>query len=1091
MTPERIQQIKQLYQAALDRAPNQRAAFLAEACPEDEALRREVEALLVYEERTESFLETPAVKWAAGMLAEDKAIALAGREMGTYRIQFLLGAGGMGEVWLAQDSRLGRKAALKLLPARFTLDQERVRRFMREARAASALNHPNIVTIYEIGTAPSEQGKLHFIAQEFIDGVTLRQRLLNGRLSLTEALDIAAQTATALAAAHEAGIIHRDIKPENLMLRRDGYVKVLDFGLAKLTERQASAESETRSDSQASHTTTPGLVMGTIRYMSPEQARGLKVDARSDLFSLGIVLYEMIAGHAPFEGETPSDGVALILTAQHQPLQQLDAAVPAELERIVSKALAKEREHRYQSAADLLRELKALREELEFEAKLSAHSSGFRLQRVLNDKLAQVNWRSRSVWLTAAVLVLVLSGAGWFIWRKVNQRWATGQLPRIAQLAQARQPFEAYALAVQVERYLLNDATLAKWMPLISEPLTVTTEPAGARVFLKRFASSNPPREFIGMTPLHNLRVARGEYLLELEKEGYAPFERTISSKLYQNGTMLAPPDDPTRVEQRLIETAKLPERMVFVPGGNYKLVSWRRPNNARVALDDYFIDKYEVTNREFKEFVVAGGYLKKQYWQQPFDKAGQTQTWEEAIKEFKDRTGLPGPRSWAGQDFPAGRAEHPVTDITWHEAAAYAAFRGKQLPTVYQWEKAARNGLFTYYSGYILPWGPIDVTGSVEGRANFKSDGTVPVGSFPFGLSPFGCHDMAGNVAEWCLNPMMNGFATVGASWDDHPYLFPYIGDQPGFASNGKLGFRCVRNAAEGKGEQGGQRLEEVSGTSNVVPVSETEFRSLLSHYRYDQTPLATQVVETLETSEWRREKISYLSAQDERALAYLYLPKTAQPPFQVLQFVPAGDVFGHFASLPESVELVLPPYIRAGRAVFAVVFKGFIERERPSGYVAPDITSVRRREELVAQATDLRRGLDYLRSRSDIDLNRLAYFGFSQGATLGMIFTAVEPRYHAVVFMAGGLWPTRRDALPEIYDPNFVPYIRAPKLMLNGRYDEVHTLPTMIEPALRLMREPKKLVLYDGSHTPPVEVAVPVINGWLDEMLGPVKRE
>jgi dienelactone hydrolase len=219
--------------------------------------------------------------------------------------------------------------------------------------------------------------------------------------------------------------------------------------------------------------------------------------------------------------------------------------------------------------------------------------------------------------------------------------------------------------------------------------------------------------------------------------------------------------------------------------------------------------------------------------------------------------------------------------------------------------------------------------------------------------------------------------------------------------------------------------------------------------------------------------------------------LPKTARPPFQVLQFVPAGDVFGNFVTLPASVELSFTPYIRAGRALFTVVFKGFNEREHPAGYVAPSVTSVKRRAEMVAHATDLRRGLDYLSARSEIDLNRLAYFGFSQGATTGMIFAAVEDRYRAVILMAGGLWPTRKDALPEIYDPNFVPYIRAPKLMLNGRYDEVHTLSTMIEPALRLMREPKKLVLYDGSHTPPVEVAVPAINGWLDETLGKVRRE
>lgn len=552
----------------------------------------------------------------------------------------------------------------------------------------------------------------------------------------------------------------------------------------------------------------------------------------------------------------------------------------------------------------------------------------------------------------------------------------------------------------------------------------------------------------------------------------------------------MLPPDDPTNIHQRLIETAKQPQRMVFVPGGPYKLVSWDRPTNASVTLDDYFIDKYEVTNREYKEFIDAGGYFNRQYWKQPFSKDGQPLQWEEAMREFKDRTGLSAPRSWSQGSYPEGKDEHPVTDITWYEAAAYATFRGKQLPTIFQWEKAARNGLFTHYSAFILPWGPIDVTSALDGRANFKSDGTRAVGSTEFGMSPFGCHDMAGNVAEWCLNETNGRFVTLGGSWDDLAYLFAYVGELPGLHSSGKLGFRCVLNSPTATGDQGAMRFDTSRQAPTYKPVSEAEFRNLLSHYRYDNTALKAEVIERSETSEWRREKLTYLGARDERVIAYLYLPKHYSPPFQVIQFVPAGDVYGGYVTIAESLEMVLPAHIKAGRAVFAVVFKGFKERELLPGYIQPPHTSVKRREEFVSNATDLRRGLDYLATRSEIDASRIAYFGYSQGATEGLIYTALDERYRAVVLVAGGMWVPRPNWLPEITHPNFAAHIRAPKLLLNGRYDEAHPLQQTIEPLYQLLRQPKKLVLYDGSHSPPIEVAVPVINQWLDETLGPVRR-
>src|SRR2546422_2759162 len=283
-----------------------------------------------------------------------------------YHIVSKIGAGGMGEVYLAQDTKLERKVALKILPADVAAHPDRMRRFVQEAKAASALNHPNIITIYEIDETDSG----HFIATEFIDGETLRERLCSAPMKLGEVLDVAAQIASALSAAHAVGIVHRDVKPENVMLRRDGIVKVLDFGLAKLTERGPPDSVDTEAPTRPAINTEPGMVMGTAQYMSPEQARGLAVDGRTDIWSLGVVLCEMLTGQAPFEGETPSHVIVSILEKHAPPLSRYLAEVPAELERIVSKALRKNREERYQTVKDLLLDLKSLKQELEVEAHL-------------------------------------------------------------------------------------------------------------------------------------------------------------------------------------------------------------------------------------------------------------------------------------------------------------------------------------------------------------------------------------------------------------------------------------------------------------------------------------------------------------------------------------------------------------------------------------------------------------------------------------------------------------------------------------------------------------------------------------------------
>src|SRR5689334_14057615 len=364
MTPERWQQVKEIFNSAINYRPEERGVFISEACSGDELLRSEVESLIASHERTGTFIDQPAFEVAASLLVDDKSELKPGQTIGSYEILSFLSRGGMGEVYLAEDKRLGRKVALKLLPSSLTKNDDRLRRFEQEARAASALNHPNIITIFEI----RDTGASHVIATEFVEGETLRTRLNRVALTVSEALDIAIQVADALSAAHKAGIIHRDIKPENIMLRPDGYVKVLDFGLAKLSEQASPAVAAEAPTIQVR--TGSGIVIGTAGYMSPEQARGLSVDHRSDIFSLGAVIYEMLARRKPFQGDTPSDTLASILKTEPPPLTRVVPGVPSELVRIVNKSLRKDREERYQVVKDLWLDLKALKQELEFQDKL-------------------------------------------------------------------------------------------------------------------------------------------------------------------------------------------------------------------------------------------------------------------------------------------------------------------------------------------------------------------------------------------------------------------------------------------------------------------------------------------------------------------------------------------------------------------------------------------------------------------------------------------------------------------------------------------------------------------------------------------------
>jgi eukaryotic-like serine/threonine-protein kinase len=435
MEAERFKQIDEIFEAALELESFQRDIFLDNACGRDLELRKEVESLLQAYAKAEDFIESPALEVAAQSLADAQGVSHTSRIdqiIGPYKIISLLGAGGMGEVYLAEDSRLGRKVALKLLPAHFTQDAERVQRFKREARAASALNHPNILTIYEIG----QENDTYFIATEFIEGHTIHHHINHAKMRMRQAVDVAMQIAGALSAAHAAGIVHRDIKPQNIMLRSDGYVKVLDFGLAKLTEQGAPDTLQTIPSAR----TDPGRVMGTISYMSPEQALGQEVDPRTDLFSLGVMLYEMVTGSAPFKGNSAAAIFDEILNKKPEPIATSNPEISVEFERIIYRTLEKDREVRYQTASDLRAELKLLQRNLDSGATNSASAPNATSPVARRNSIPFLAKASLLVLALAAISMAVISIGVWIRFPQGNisgPNWADAKTTKVTDLAGA------------------------------------------------------------------------------------------------------------------------------------------------------------------------------------------------------------------------------------------------------------------------------------------------------------------------------------------------------------------------------------------------------------------------------------------------------------------------------------------------------------------------------------------------------------------------------------------------------------------------------------------------------------------------------
>lgn len=564
----------------------------------DPRLRREVETLLACEERARPFLEVPALEMVSSALPDQEPpgeeLLPAGTGFGPYRIVALPGAGGMGQVYQARDTRLERDVALKLLPADSAQDPEALARFRREVRAASALNHPNICTLHNIG----EHEGHPYLVMELLEGRSLKQRLATGPLPVSEVLEFAVQIADALRAAHSKGIVHCDLKPGNLFLTSRAQVKILDFGLSKLLTEPPPPAEVTGTNSCAVPTgeetiSRAGAVMGTAAYMSPEQAEGKPLDGRSDLFSLGAVLYEMLTGQRAFHAESSLASLGAVMRSRSAPLRELRAGVPEALARIVDRCLEENPGARYASAAELWRDLASLQSRL-------AWRTSFR----------SVLRNPRFAIPVLLLLATVVAATGWVWLQNSRIHWArTVALPEIARLTRQQRPLAALRLIQQAERYLPADHELESFRQRFTSRLTVHTHPQGADFWMRDYLDVSEDAEWIhlGRTPLEFIVVPAGVFPYRITKAGFESLEGTTG--------MLRDTTEIQFLQFTLAAEGSSPPGMIWVPARATNMVTLvlAHPTHS-LKLDAFWLDKHEVTNRQFAEFVDQGGYAKREY---------------------------------------------------------------------------------------------------------------------------------------------------------------------------------------------------------------------------------------------------------------------------------------------------------------------------------------------------------------------------------------------------------------------------------------------------------------------------------------------
>ncbi|MGD0444967.1 MAG: bifunctional serine/threonine-protein kinase/formylglycine-generating enzyme family protein [Edaphobacter sp.] len=1021
---------RKMLRMALRLPSEHRAGFLEEACGDDSELRKQVEILLA------------AGGPDAEILASSPAGDLTpGTKLGRYVILEPLGFGGMGVVYRARDERLERVVAIKILSPGLLMGEEARRRFRREALALAKLSHAHIAAVYDVG----EQDGIDFIVMECVAGESLAAKLAAGPLQVKDATSITQQIAEALEEAHEQGVIHRDLKPSNVMVTPKGVVKVLDFGLAKLLDKDGADETQALT-AETQH------LMGTVPYMSPEQAHGKTLDTRTDLWSLGVVYYETLTAKRPFQGNSTIGILRAITEETPTPVREIRADAPAQTDEIVGRALEKDRDSRYQSAAEVVRDTSELLMRISSTALLPIEEKpGMRVSLVLA--------------ACVGIALLVAAGIGvWLYQRESNRRWAREDAaPQIRSLLTTNKPLAAFLMLEKARGYAPSDSQLKQIANETTMSSSITSSPAGATVEVQDYGSPDSPWHSLGVTPLKDVLITTGYLRWKVSKAG--------------TGELIVAPSSEKTMSFDLAAAQQSPEGMEFVPAGTWEdyigFVGWVGP----YKLPAFYVDRYEVTNREYQKFVDSGGYDKKEYWPERFVEDGHEVSWSEAMAQFRDASGRQGPSTWAGGHYPEGKADFPVGGVSWFEASAYAAFAKKQLPTFSQWYEMA----------------PGDLTAHVVTVSNISTNGVAPVGKFP-GVGPYGTYDAAGNVREWTANTVDKSLRFIlGGSWKSPSYLYSSPEAASPFDRSETNGFRCVKNLGPVPEAASGEVKRTTRDFKKFKPANDEVFQAYRLLYAYPKTSLNAQDEGLIkETVDWREEKVTFDTGyRGERMAAYLFLPKNVRPPYQTVLFFPSARVTGlsNSGGGRELGDIKFFDYIlQSGRAVMYPIYEETYERRvkfsMPGGAQNIQMTT--------DWYKDASRSLDYLATRGDIDNSRLAYLGVSMGSASGVIITSLmQDRLKTAIFLDGGYF---LDPPPPGGDQaDFAPRMKKPVLMVNGRYDYTFSMENAQNPLFNMLGTPaqdKKHVILETPHdvTEDRPLLVKAVLDWLDHYMGRV---